>query len=67
MTDVLEALAALERSRRHLSADFFDVRKGMPLVAQYVAEEGRKHNCTNPKDLYPRYLAQVRDLQEVSA
>ena len=62
-----EVSGAIEKAYADLGADFFDVRKAMPLVAQYVAEECRKHNCANPKDLYPRYLARVRDLQEASA
>ena len=62
-----EVTGAIEKAYADLGEDFFDTRKAMPLVAQYVAEECRKHNCTNPKDLYPRYLARVRDLQEGSA
>ena len=36
--------------------DFRDKGKAMPLVAQYINEEAKKHLFAPPRDMYPRYL-----------
>lgn len=61
-----EVAGAIEKVYADIGIDFFDVRRAMPLVARYVSEECKKHNCASPKDLYPRYLARVQALQEAS-
>lgn len=60
-----EIFGAIEKAYADLGAEFFEVRKAMPLIARYVAEECKQHNCANPKNLHTAYLARVQDLREV--
>lgn len=45
------------------SEQFADVKVAMPMVAKYVAEECRKHHCSNVKNLFGYYKQKLEDLQ----
>lgn len=60
-----EVYGAIEKVRADLGEDFRDVRKAMPLIAQYVGEEMKKHLCTSPeRKLFEYYQDR---LEEVTA
>lgn len=43
-----EVYGAINKAQVDLGDDFRDIRKAMPLIAQYVAEESKKHLCRGP-------------------
>jgi hypothetical protein len=58
-----EVYGAVEKVRAELGEEFRDIRKAMPLIAQYVGEEMKKHLCTSPERklfvYYQERLAEV--------
>ena len=59
-----EILGALDKALVDLGMTVFkDVKKAMPLFAEYVGAECRKHNCSKPEgNLFQYYRAKVEDM-----
>jgi len=57
-----EIFGAIEKVRTDIGEKFTEIRVAMPLVAKYVAEECKKHNCTAPKNLHHYYQSRLQDL-----
>lgn len=62
-----EILGALDKTLVDLGMmDFKDVRKAMPLFAEYVGEECGKHHCRKPKGtLFTYYKAKREEMKKV--
>lgn len=61
-----ELYGAIEKVRTDIGDEKFkEIRAAMPLVAKYVAEECKKHNCTAPKNLHHYYQSRLHDLAGV--
>jgi hypothetical protein len=57
-----EILGALDKVRVDIGEESFgDTAKAMPLFASYVADECRKHNCSNPRQLFGYYKRRLED------
>ena len=60
-----EIMGAIEKVLIDIGMDQFkDVSKAMPLVARYVNEESKKHNCQNVKKPFDYYQRRLGDLKE---
>jgi hypothetical protein len=57
-----ELMGAVEKVYADLGKDFFDIRKAMPKIAEYVAVECKKHNCSNPEK---KLIAAYKERMEV--
>jgi len=59
-----EILGALDKALVDLGmGDFKNIKKAMPLFAEYVGAECRKHNCSKPEgNLFQYYQAKVEDM-----
>ena len=57
-----EIFGAIEKVRTDIGEKFTEIRIAMPMVAQYVSEECKKHNCTSPKNLHRYYQSRLEDL-----
>jgi len=59
-----EILGALDKALVDLGmSDFKEVKKAMPLFAEYVSVECRKHNCSKPEgNLFQYYRAKLEDM-----
>lgn len=57
-----EIFGAIEKVRTDIGDKFTEIRTAMPLVARYVAEECKKHNCSAPKNLHRYYQARLQDI-----
>lgn len=58
-----EIFGAIEKARTDLGDEGFrDIRKAMPMIAQYVNAEGKHHCCATPKNLHRYYLTRLQDL-----
>jgi hypothetical protein len=42
---------------------FKDIRKAMPLVAKYIADECKQHNCRAPNNLHQYYQTVLKDME----
>jgi len=58
-----EIYGAIEKVRADIGNDFTDIKIAMPLVAQYINEECRKHNCNAPRNIFQYYQQRIRDIQ----
>ena len=59
-----EAQGAVDKSFVDLGADFFDVKKAMPVIAEYVKVECKKHWCSPPaRKLFEYYQERVAELR----
>lgn len=60
-----EVFGAIEKVRADIGdTDFMDIKKAMPLVAQYVGEEMKKHQCTGPtRKLFEYYKDRYQELR----
>ena len=58
-----EIYGAIEKVRTDIGNDFTDIKIAMPLVAQYINEECRKHNCCAPRNIFQYYQQRIRDIQ----
>jgi hypothetical protein len=59
-----EILGALDKVLVDLGFEKFkDTKLAMPLFAQYVADECRKHNCANNIKLFPIWKTKVEELE----
>lgn len=59
-----EITGAIEKALADLGfEDFRNVSKAMPLVVQYVNEEGRKHNCKPPRNIFCYYQERLKNLE----
>ena len=60
-----ELTGAIEKVYADLGEDFFNVRLAMPKVAEYVAIEQEKHNCSPPqRKLIVAYKERVEELRK---
>jgi hypothetical protein len=58
-----EIMGAIEKARVDLGeAGFKDIKQAMPLIARYVAEEGKHHLCSTPRNLFSYYEIRLQDL-----
>ncbi len=59
-----EILGALDKALVDLGiSDFKNVKKAMPLFAEYVGAECRKHNCNKPEgNLFQYYQREIEDM-----
>jgi hypothetical protein len=57
-----EIYGAIEKVRTDIGDQFSTIRIAMPMIAKYVAEECKKHNCTAPKNLHRYYQSRLEDL-----
>jgi hypothetical protein len=58
-----EIWGAIEKAYADLGHDaFMDVRQAMPLIANYVAEEAKKHMAKRPKNVFKYYQEHCEDL-----
>jgi len=57
-----EIYGAIEKARVDLGDAFRDIKQAMPLIAQYVAVEGKHHLCSTPRNLFSYYEQRLRDL-----
>ena len=58
-----EIYGAIEKVRTDIGSDFTDIKIAMPLVAKYINEECRKHNCKAPRNIFQYYQQRIRDIQ----
>ena len=58
-----EIYGAIEKVRTDIGNDFTDIKVAMPLVAQYINEECKKHNCCAPRNIFQYYQQRIRDIQ----
>ena len=58
-----EIYGAIEKVRTDIGSDFTDIKIAMPLVAKYINEECRKHNCNAPRNIFQYYQQRIRDIQ----
>lgn len=58
-----EIYGAIEKARTDLGDEFGIIKKAMPLIAQYVAEECKKHHCGNVRNLSKYYKQRLEDLR----
>lgn len=62
-----EIMGAVEKVLADIGMEKFrQIREAMPLVARYVNEECKKHNCTAPRNLHHYYQRRLADLLEAS-
>lgn len=61
-----EIYGAIEKVRTDLGDDFTNTKMAMPLIAQYVGEECRKHHCTSRVKLFDYYKRRLEDLENQS-
>ncbi|OPZ42092.1 MAG: RNA ligase [Euryarchaeota archaeon ADurb.BinA087] len=59
-----EVWGAIEKARADLGEDFTNIKRAMPLIAQYVGEECKKHICSAPERKLISYYQER--LQEVT-
>lgn len=58
-----EIMGAIEKARVDLGeVAFKDIKQAMPLIAQYVAVEGKHHLCSTPRNLFHYYELRLKDL-----
>jgi len=64
-----EAMGAIDKVYADLGQDFTNKAKAMPMVAKYIKEEMKKHQCSGPEGsfygLYCEYC-QYHDIQEIT-
>ena len=60
-----EVYGAIEKARADIGdTDFMNIKKAMPLVAQYVGEEMKKHHCATPsRKLFDYYQDRCQELR----
>ena len=58
-----EIYGAIEKVRIDIGSNFTDIKIAMPLVAKYINEECRKHNCKAPRNIFQYYQQRIRDIQ----
>ncbi|HPE06137.1 MAG TPA: RNA ligase family protein [Smithellaceae bacterium] len=59
-----EVTGSVEKTFADLGEDFFNIKLAMPKLAEYVGEECKKHNCSQPeKKLIVYYRERVEDLR----
>jgi len=57
-----DVYGAIDRVKRDNGMEIFkDIKKAMPLVAQYISAECKQHNCRAPKNLHQYYLTVLKD------
>lgn len=54
---------AIEKARTDLGELFFDVKSAMPVVARYIAQEAKDHNCQPPKDFFRYYRERCDEIR----
>ena len=60
-----EIMGAIEKVLMDIGIDQFgNAKTAMPLVARYVNEESKKHNCQKVKKLFDYYQRRLEDLKE---
>jgi len=57
-----EIMGAIEKARVDLGEEFTIVKKAMPLIAQYVGAECKKHNSRSPGSLFNYYQTRLKDV-----
>lgn len=58
-----EVYGAIEKARVDLGEAFTNTRQAMPLIAQYVAEESKKHVCRGPeRKLFEYYQERLQEV-----
>jgi len=57
-----EIYGAIEKARVDLGDEFKNIRKAMPLIAQYVQVECKHHLCEGPRNLYSYYETRLKDI-----
>jgi hypothetical protein len=58
-----EIYGAIEKVRADIGDEKFrEIRISMPLIAQYVGEECKKHNSTAPRNLHKYYQQRLQDV-----
>lgn len=57
-----EIYGAIEKVRTDLGSDFTNVQMAMPMIAQYVGEECRKHHCICKAKLFDYYKQRLEDI-----
>ena len=58
-----EIYGAVDKAYVDLGEDFKEIRKAMPLIAQYVNKECRNHNCSAPRNLLQYYKQRLQDIE----
>jgi len=62
-----EVMGAIAKAQADLGELFTNKAKAMPLIAQYVAEERKKHMCSNPvNNLFSYYQNYIEDAQKIA-
>lgn len=59
-----EIYGAIEKARTDLGSQFKEIKVAMPVIAKYISDEAKKHNCQNPKNLFNYYQQRLKDLTE---
>lgn len=59
-----EIYGAIEKARTGLGEEFNNIKLAMPLIAKYISDEAKKHNCQTPKNVYKYYEQRLEDLEK---
>lgn len=59
-----DVYGAIDRVKRDSAVNFFSIQQAMPIIAQYVGEECKQHNCRAPKNLHQYYLTVLKEMAE---
>jgi hypothetical protein len=59
-----EIYGAIEKARTDLGNEKFrEIRVAMPLIAQYISEECKKHNSSSPRNMHKYYQQRLQDCE----